>query len=121
MITWFAFGAVVIGPQFEHLNWQVALYAVLSLTVVRMLPVLLCLVGTKERLDTRLFLGWFGPRGLASIVFIVMVAGKNLPENDLLLATVTWTIVLSVIVHGTTANPLAKVYGTRVGERGGQL
>lgn len=84
LITWFTFGVVVLGPQFQHLNWQVALHAVLSLTVVRMLPVLLCLVGKQGRLDTKLFLGWFGPRGLASIVFIVMVADKKLPENDVL-------------------------------------
>jgi NhaP-type Na+/H+ or K+/H+ antiporter len=121
LITWFTFGAVVVGPQIAHLNWQVVLYAILSLTVVRMLPVLLCLIGTKGHLDTKLFLGWFGPRGLASIVFIVMVAAENLPENKVLIATVTWTVVLSIVLHGISANPLAKIYGTRVTARGGTI
>ena len=121
LITWFVFGAVVVGPQYEHLTWQVGLYALLSLTVVRMLPVFLCVTGMKQQADTKLFLGWFGPRGLASIVFIVMVAAKNLPEQDVLIATVTWTIVLSIVLHGISANPLAKIYGTRVNDRGGDL
>lgn len=119
LITWVAFGAAVIGPQISHLNWQVFVYAVLSLTVVRMLPVVLSLIGMKQRLDTQLFLGWFGPRGLASVVFIVMVAAENLPENETLVATVAWTIVLSIVAHGISANPLAKLYGDRVKARGG--
>ncbi len=119
LITWFAFGAVVIGPQIPHLTWQVVAYAVLSLTVVRMLPVMLSLIGMKQRLDTQLFLGWFGPRGLASIVFIVMVAAEHLPENETLITTVAWTIVLSIVAHGISANPLAKLYGDRVMARGG--
>lgn len=119
LITWVAFGAAVIGPQISHLNWQVFVYAVLSLTVVRMLPVVLSLIGMKQRLDTQLFLGWFGPRGLASVVFIVMVAAENLPENETLVATVAWTIVLSIVAHGISANPLAKLYGDRVRARGG--
>jgi NhaP-type Na+/H+ or K+/H+ antiporter len=97
----------------------VGVYAVLSLTVVRMLPVMLSLIGMKQRLDTQLFLGWFGPRGLASIVFIVMVAAENLPENEILVATAAWTIVLSIVAHGISANPLAKLYGDRVKARGG--
>ncbi len=119
LVTWFAFGAAVIGPQISHLSWQVFVYAVLSLTVVRMLPVMLSLIGMKQRLDTQLFIGWFGPRGLASIVFIVMVAAENLPENETLVATVAWTIVLSIVAHGISANPLAKLYGDRVKARGG--
>jgi NhaP-type Na+/H+ or K+/H+ antiporter len=115
LITWFTFGAVVIGPQISNLTWRVAVYAVLSLTVVRMLPVMLCLAGTKQQLDTRLFLGWFGPRGLASVVFAVMVAAENEP----LIATVTWTVVLSIVAHGLSANPLARIYGDRVKNRGG--
>ena len=121
LMTWFTFGAVVVGPQIEHITWHVAVYAVLSLTVTRMLPVFLCTLGTKMQLDTKLFIGWFGPRGLASIVFIVMVAANNLPENEVLIATVTWTIILSIVAHGTSANSLAKIFGRRVKDRGGEL
>jgi NhaP-type Na+/H+ or K+/H+ antiporter len=121
LITWFTFGAVVVGPQAAHITWQVVVYALLSLTVVRMLPVFLCVIGMGQQTDTKLFMGWFGPRGLASIVFIVMVAANNLPEDEVLIATVTWTIVLSIVLHGVSANPLAKIYGNRVRARGGTI
>lgn len=121
LITWFLFGAVFIVPQFEHTTWQVILYALLSLTVVRMLPVFLCVMGMRQHLDTKLFIGWFGPRGLASIVFVVMVVAENLPGQETLNATVVWTIVLSILLHGLTANPLAKLYGARVKARGGDI
>ena len=71
--------------------------------------------------DTKLFLGWFGPRGLASIVFMVMVVQANIPEPEKLIEAVTWTILLSVIAHGISANPLAKIYATRVNARDGSI
>jgi NhaP-type Na+/H+ or K+/H+ antiporter len=116
MVTWFAFGTVTLGLLLNGRSWQVLLYAVLSLTVVRMLPVILCLIGRGLRLDTQLFIGWFGPRGLASIVFVVTVIGEKLPGNDTIVAVVMWTIVLSVILHGVSANLLASAYGERVGD-----
>jgi len=119
LLTWFTFGAVAVGPQIEHLSWQVIVYALLSLTVIRMLPVFLCVIGTKLQTDTKLFIGWFGPRGLASIVFIVIVVDKNLPENATLIAAVTWTVVLSIVLHRITANLLSKHYGQRVRDRNG--
>lgn len=114
LATWVAFGAVVVGPALQHATWPVLIYAVLSLTVVRMVPVALCLVGTGLPADTRLFLGWFGPRGLASIVFIVIVGDAHLPGQSTLAATVAWTVLLSVVLHGLTANPLASVFAARL-------
>jgi NhaP-type Na+/H+ or K+/H+ antiporter len=121
MLTWFAYGTVAIGLLFNQFSWQVVLYAVLSLTVVRMLPVFLCLIGKHLQWDTLLFIGWFGPRGLASIVFAVMVAAAQLPGNATIMATVAWTIVLSIVAHGLTANYLARVYGARADRRGGEI
>jgi NhaP-type Na+/H+ or K+/H+ antiporter len=121
MLTWFAYGTVAIGLLFNQFSWQVVIYAVLSLTVVRMLPVFLCLIGKHLQWDTLLFIGWFGPRGLASIVFAVMVAAAQLPGNATIMATVAWTIVLSIVAHGVTANFLACVYGARVNRRGGGI
>ena len=87
------------------------LYAVLSLTVVRMLPVALAMLGTGMRRVTVGFLGWFGPRGLASIVFVlILVEETELPERPLLLDVVTWTVALSVYAHGLTAWPGANRY-----------
>jgi NhaP-type Na+/H+ or K+/H+ antiporter len=121
LLTWFTVGAVVFGRSFEQLNWQVIVYAMLSLTIVRMLPVFLCLIGVSLRTDSKLFLGWFGPRGLASVVFIVMVIHEKLPGNDTLVAVVTWTVTLSIIAHGITAVPLAKRYGKVVADRNGEV
>ena len=114
LVTWFVCGAAAIGLTWEFLDWRVFAYALASLTIVRMLPVFLSVVGMQLRWDTTAFIGWFGPRGLASIVFAVMVRSENLPHSDLLLATVTWTILMSVLLHGVTANPLAGIYGKRV-------
>ena len=121
LMVWFTYGTVAIGLLFNQFSWQAVVYAVLSLTVVRMLPVYLCLIGKGLQRDTLLFIGWFGPRGLASIVFAVMVMGEHLPGNDTILTTVAWTIVLSIVGHGLTANPLASVYGARAEKRGGKI
>lgn len=121
MVTWFAFGTMAFGILLSGISWQIILYALLSLTVVRMLPVFLCLIGKGLKKDTLLFMGWFGPRGLASIVFVVMVIAEALPGNDTIVAVVTWTIMLSVLLHGLSANPLASLYGARVDTRGGQI
>jgi len=121
LLAWFAYGTIAIGLLFSQLSWQVLVYAVLSLTVVRILPVYLSLIGKHLQWDTLLFMGWFGPRGLASIVFAVMVMGDHLPGNDTIMAVVAWTIVLSIVLHGLTANSLASLYGARVDARGGQI
>lgn len=118
MLTWFAYGTLLFLAPFNILNWRVLTYAVASLTIVRMLPVFLCVAGLGLRTDTKLFMGWFGPRGLASIVFAVMVAGEQLPGGDILIATTAWTILLSIIAHGLSANPLAVAYSKRLGGSG---
>ena len=93
------------------MTWQIALYAVLSLTVIRMLPVAIAMIGTGARWPTLGFLGWFGPRGLASIVFAVLaVQEANLAHAQTILLASYLTIGLSVFVHGATAAPLASRY-----------
>jgi NhaP-type Na+/H+ or K+/H+ antiporter len=110
-VTFLIFGAVLLGPALKHVSWQIALYAVLSLTLVRMLPVAVAMIGTGARMPTVGFLGWFGPRGLASIVFAVIVVEEaHLPGAEAILATTYVTIGLSVIAHGITVAPLARRY-----------
>jgi NhaP-type Na+/H+ or K+/H+ antiporter len=110
-LTFFVFGAVLLGPTLGELSWQLVLYAVLSLTVVRMLPVALALRPIHPRRQTVAFVGWFGPRGLASIVFAVLLVEEfNLPhQGTLVLATFT-TVGLSVLAHGLSAAPLTARY-----------
>src|SRR5579884_845751 len=110
-VTFLIFGAVLLGPALKHLSWQIALYAVLSLTVARMLPVAISMIGTGARGPTVGFLGWFGPRGLASIVFaLIVVEEADLPGTQTILLTTYLTIGLSVLAHGLTAAPLAIRY-----------
>jgi sodium/hydrogen antiporter len=115
-VTFVVFGAVLLGPAIGDLTWQIALYAVLSLTLVRMLPVALSLLGTGARRPTVAFLGWFGPRGAASIVFALLLLEEGgLPNDAVILATVFVTVGLSVLAHGATAAPLADRYADWLG------
>jgi NhaP-type Na+/H+ or K+/H+ antiporter len=109
-VTFLVFGAVLLGPTFEQLSWQVVLYAVLSLTAVRMLPVAIALWGTRARAPTVAFMGWFGPRGLASIVFAVIVEDTQQAHSATLLTTTYLTVGLSVLLHGLSAAPLVSRY-----------
>ncbi|MDI2130513.1 cation:proton antiporter [Yinghuangia seranimata] len=110
-VTFLVFGAVLLGPTLEHLTWQIVVYALLSLTVVRMIPVALSLAGTRLRTPTVLYIGWFGPRGLASIVFVLLVVEEPVPGVVTLGRAVAVTVGLSVLLHGLTAQPLAARYG----------
>jgi NhaP-type Na+/H+ or K+/H+ antiporter len=106
LITWVIFGAAVVGQAIGFFSWKVVLYALLSLTLIRMVPVFVVLAGMNLRADEKLFIGWFGPRGLASIVFGVIVINKHLPGGGTIAITVVCTIILSIILHGLSANPL---------------
>lgn len=107
MLTWLLFGGSVIAGIIGLVTWQVIAYALLSLTIVRMLPIFLSLSGTGASVQDRLFLGWFGPRGLASIVFAVIVLDSGLPGRNLIALTVIVTVFISLIVHGFTAKPMS--------------
>ncbi len=110
-ITFLVFGAAIVGVVLADLTWRAALYGILSLTIVRMLPVALSLLGTHARPRTVLFVGWFGPRGLASIVFTVIALEEGTVVHGSAIATaVVFTIVLSVFLHGLSAKPLTDRY-----------
>jgi len=111
LLVWLAFGAVVVVPAVQHLTWQILVYAVASLTVIRMVPVAVALAGTRLGWPTVLFTGWFGPRGLASVVF-ALLAVEELGAKDAqpAVTVISITVLLSVIAHGITAEPLAGRY-----------
>lgn len=112
-VTFLLFGAVLLGPALGELSWELALYAILSLTLVRMAPVVVAMLGTRARPPTLGFLGWFGPRGLASIVFAVIVVEESqLPQEHLITLVVYLTVGLSVFAHGLSAAPLARLYAS---------
>ena len=113
--VFFIFGVLLDG-LFQSLSWEVAVYALLSLTVIRMLPVALALLGRHLRGVSVLFMGWFGPRGLASIVLGLVVVTETplLDGRDEIGVVVALTVLLSVLLHGVTAAPLSAVYARRV-------
>ena len=113
LITWVIFGVAVVSKAIGHFSWMVVLYAILSLTVIRMLPVFISLTGLRTNTEDKLFVGWFGPRGLASIVFIVIVVNTDLPNDGTLAMAVVCTVIFSIIFHGLSANPWARGYGER--------
>ena len=120
-VTFVVFGAVLLGPALHDLTWQVALYAVLSLTLVRMLPVAIAMLGTGARRPTVAFIAWFGPRGAASIVFALLVLEEGgLRNEELILTTAFVTVGLSVLAHGATAAALATRYGSWLESRSPQ-
>ncbi|MCH0540849.1 cation:proton antiporter [Streptomyces sp. MUM 203J] len=105
------FGAVLLGPTLDDLSWRVVGYAVLSLTVVRMLPVAVALAGSGLRPPTVAYIGWFGPRGLASVVLGLLVLEEHVRGGGLLGRVVAVTVGLSVLLHGVSAVALADRYG----------
>ncbi|MCX5199296.1 sodium:proton antiporter [Streptomyces sp. NBC_00249] len=111
-LSFLVFGAVILGPTLQHLNWRIVLYALLSLTVIRMLPVALALAGTGLRPASIAYIGWFGPRGLASLVFGLLALEEHLPGGTLLSDVIAVTVGLSIILHGASAPLLGDRYGT---------
>jgi NhaP-type Na+/H+ or K+/H+ antiporter len=120
LLVWLAFGAIAVVPALRALNWRIVLYAVLSLTVIRMVPVAVSLAGGGLSRAAVAFVGWFGPRGLASVVF-ALLALEDLGEKGAgpAVEVIAVTVLLSVVLHGATAEPLARRYGPRLVPAGG--
>lgn len=108
ILTFMIFGAVLAPIGLAHANWTTLLIAIGFLTLVRMLPIAISLIGEKLHLYERFILGWFGPKGLASILFALFVAEQyELPFVDEMLACTVLTVGLSILAHGLSAKPLA--------------
>jgi NhaP-type Na+/H+ or K+/H+ antiporter len=117
LLTFVIFGAVMLPPALDGLNGAVALYAILSLTLIRMLAVAISMIGAQVRPITSLFLGWFGPRGLASILYIFTVLdAEGIPGVDLIYDVAMITVLFSIYAHGVTAAPGARWYGRRMAQ-----
>lgn len=114
MLSFTIFGAVLMPVGLEHANWKTVVLAICFLSVVRMLPIWLSLLGTGLPNSHKLSLGWFGPRGLASILFALLISEQfNLPGFDEVLACVVLTVLLSIVLHGASATPIANRFGSK--------
>ena len=117
LLVWTIFGAFAVVPVFKAFSPLALVFAFLALTLVRMIPVAVATLGLRLRVDTILLMGWFGPRGLASVVFTLIAmesfneAGRKI---EILVGMAVWTILLSVFLHGLTAVPLANWYANRL-------
>lgn len=118
LLVWLAFGAIAVPIMFGRTDLATVLYAVLSLTVVRMVPVAMSLWGTGTNRGTVLFVGWFGPRGLASLLFALLALEALGPDADEAVAVIALTVLMSVVAHGLSAGPLAARYGKAETARG---
>lgn len=110
-LTWFLFGSVLLSKVWTSFTWQIGVYALLSLTAVRMIPVAAAMLGTRARPQTLAFLGWFGPRGLASITFALVILDDQIAGGDALFTIICGTVGLSVYLHGLTSAIGARRYG----------
>lgn len=112
MISFLVFGIAFIPPTIDYWDLNVFVYSLLSLTVLRMVPTAISLIGTKSDLSTMLFIGWFGPRGIASILYVLIVINQlgSIKGHETIYSVISLTILLSVILHGLSAQPFAKLY-----------
>ncbi|SNR41485.1 sodium/proton antiporter, CPA1 family [Haloechinothrix alba] len=115
--TFTMFGAIIAGPRLADMDWRVVVYAVLSLLVVRVVAACVAMTGTRVTWMTMLFFGWFGPRGLASILFgLLVVEHAGIAVSDEIMVVTSATVLLSVYAHGISAAPLARAFGRRANQ-----
>jgi len=117
LLTFIIFGAVLLPPVLDEVTGMMVLYAVLSLVLIRPPAVAISLIGTKVRPITTMFLGWFGPRGIASILYVfIVVESEWIMGQRLIYDIVMVTVFLSIFAHGITAAPAAKWYGRKMAD-----
>jgi NhaP-type Na+/H+ or K+/H+ antiporter len=117
--VFFIFG-MIAANQLPNFTFRMLFYAALSLTIVRIIPVWIAMSGANLHWSSKLFMGWFGPRGLASIVLglIFLEHETNLAYQDIIISTVAATVLISVLAHGLSALPGMKWYAGYVQQFG---
>jgi NhaP-type Na+/H+ or K+/H+ antiporter len=107
MTAWVLFAMMLLPAALPHIGWSEVIYAVLSLTIIRVMPVILSLAGKGEPMASKAFVAWFGPRGLASLAFATIVWSEQIPEAGTVVAVTILTVGISLVAHGVTARPFA--------------
>ncbi len=112
LVVFLIFGLVMIPIASDYWGWQELAYALASLTVIRMLPVAISMIGTGFDWRTVAFIGWFGPRGIASVLYLLMaVAAIGFVGYERIMSVIVLTVTISVYAHGISALPLSRRYG----------
>jgi len=121
LLVFLALGAVLVPEVIPTLDWRSVVYAIISLTVIRMVPTAVALLGTGVRPITTAFLGWFGPRGIASVVFVLLILEQHgVPGRHLIATVATLTVLISIFAHGVTAYPGAELYARHADSMDGE-
>lgn len=111
LIIFLLFGMILVPISFPFWDWRAVVYAVLSLTVIRMLPVALSLMGSGLDRKTIWFIGWFGPRGIASVLYLLLlVLQLGTKGYERVISVITLTVLLSIFLHGITAVPFSNLF-----------
>ena len=119
LFVFLMFGLAVVPPALKHWDVRAWTYAILSLTVIRMLPVDVSLKGAKLPWFSVAFIGWFGPRGIASVLYLIIVVGElGIAGYERMLSVIVLTVLLSVCLHGITAVPLSRLYASHAADAG---
>jgi sodium/hydrogen antiporter len=115
LLVFFLFG-VLVARDWRQFTLPLVVYAILSLTLVRILPVAIALIGTRLSAATVVFMGWFGPRGLASIVLglVYLEQETHQPGESTIRLAVIVTVLLSIFAHGLSALPGINLYAAKL-------
>ena len=115
LAVFFIFG-VLAASLMSGITLVILIYAVLSLTLIRMLPVAISLLKTRLQPESVLFIGWFGPRGLASLVLLLITLNEapGIPGLKTIAMVVSTTVLISVFAHGITAKPAIDWYAAKI-------
>lgn len=115
LLTFLFFGSIIIYPTLQSITVEMLVYAVLSLTLIRIIPVFIGLIRDKLNFETKLFLGWFGPRGVATILYSILILNNtDIPNKEFIFNTAMLTVVLSIFLHGASAMPWSVAYSKRI-------
>jgi NhaP-type Na+/H+ or K+/H+ antiporter len=117
LFIFLVFGIVMVPLAYEYWDWTALVYAMLSLTIVRMVPIALSLSGSEAGWREMMFYGWFGPRGIASILYLLMVVGSlGIDGHQYAMSVIILTVMLSIILHGVSAIPFVNIYQRSTGK-----
>lgn len=115
LLVFMVFGAIMLPDGLQAFHPSHLVYGIVSLTVVRMLPVAFSLIGGRLQKSTIIFLGWFGPRGIASILYaLLLLEASDIPQRDVLLSIIATTVLLSIFLHGVSAIPCVNWYANAI-------
>jgi NhaP-type Na+/H+ or K+/H+ antiporter len=113
LLTFVLLGATLVQTSWAALDWRTLLFALIVLVVARPVAMLLALARSDLSRDGKAILAWFGPRGLNSLLLLILALGEGVPQGEALTGIVGVVVLASIVLHGMTATPLAAWYGRR--------